>query len=43
MGTFGTQDDLVTLRTSYDTDLNGVDAALQDGVLTHFNSYKRIQ
>lgn len=43
VGTFGTQDDLVSLSTSSGADLNGVDAALQDGVLTYFNSYKRIQ
>ncbi|TFY59123.1 hypothetical protein EVJ58_g5976 [Rhodofomes roseus] len=43
VGTFGTQEELAQLPTSSGADANGVDAALQDGVLTYFNSYKRIQ
>ena len=43
VGTFGTQDELALLPTSSGADPNGVDAALQDGVLTYFNSYRRIQ
>ncbi|KAH9938577.1 uncharacterized protein B0H18DRAFT_1081185 [Fomitopsis serialis] len=43
VGTFGAQEELAQLPTSAGADANGVDAALQDGVLTYFNSYKRIQ
>lgn len=41
VGTFGAQEDLARLPTSSDTDPNGIDAALQDGVLSYFNYYKR--
>jgi len=41
IGTYGAQEDLSKLPTSSGTDPNGIDAALQDGVLTYFDFYKR--
>lgn len=41
VGTYGAQEDLGKLPTSSGTDPNGIDAALQDGVLTYFDFYKR--
>ncbi|KAI0921288.1 hypothetical protein AcW2_006306 [Taiwanofungus camphoratus] len=41
VGTFGAKEDMSKLHASSDTDANGIDAALQDGVLTYFDYYKR--
>ena len=41
VGTFGTTEDVGRLPTSSGTDAFGIDAALQDGVLTYFDHNKR--
>ncbi|KAH9947260.1 cyclin-dependent protein kinase inhibitor [Amylocystis lapponica] len=41
VGTFGAQQSVEKLPASSGSDANGIDAALQDGVLTYFDYYKR--